>query len=162
MKTTYKLLKDLPFTEKWTIFTAEWEMEDWNINNQIEPMIVNGRKDELIWEWFEEIKEVKSIYELEMGDNYYCIIDIQVIKTEVCEMTQEEYDKCLLQDHEKQAQFWNAFLTKEEAETELEKRKSLAAFKKYCFDNPSSSNAEGTLNRLEYYEQDAMNYLDTI
>ena len=65
--TKYKLLKDLPWMKKWGIFTFNI---DWYDSSSIclWTHIVENNK-----EWFEEIKEVKSIYNLKEWYEYFYI-----------------------------------------------------------------------------------------
>lgn len=56
----YKLLKDLPFHKKWTIFLYDWEevFEEWDIEHPIGTHYFDDYSFKtLIWEWFEEVKE---------------------------------------------------------------------------------------------------------
>lgn len=54
---TYKLLKDLPFTPKGTIFNEDARGEDWLTLANIKPMVKDEALEKLEWIWFEEIKE---------------------------------------------------------------------------------------------------------
>ena len=121
--TKYKLLKELPGIEVWTVFTVDdtkVRRNDWyNSTNYVNSYFW---KELLNKEWFEEIKEVKSIYELKEWDKYYFI-------NEHCKIDNSSAD--IVNDR----LYWNAFLTKEEAETELKKRKAMATIKKWSHDN---------------------------
>ena len=122
----YKLLKELPWIEVWTVFTVDdtkVRRKDWyNSTNYVNSYFW---KELLNKEWFEEIKEVKSIYDLKDWDEYFYINEIYRVRD--CEFNKIESQHDLF--------FWNAFLTKEEAETELKKRKAMANIKKWSHDN---------------------------
>ena len=80
----------------------------------------------------QEIKEVKSIYSLEEWDDYYYISAYGDIEFN-SDLTLSDFAKW--NGVEKNISMWNAFLTKEEAETELKKRKAMATIKKWSNDN---------------------------
>ncbi len=96
----------------------------------------------LLWinnkEWFEEIKEVKSIYDLNVWDMYYSIewngfID----KNEIWDIQD-------LRDF--QRDYYLYFATHKEAMTELQKRKAMATIKKWSHDNDKE-----TISNWYYY-----------
>ncbi len=133
----YKLLKDIKWVDKWEIATFEEDKDlcGWlALNSSWEYIISTNWKinEILVWfvraiwihpEWFEEIKEVKSIYDLGKLDEYYII-------THYCEIEKHQILHWLSVDL-----MYNTFLTKEEAETELQKRKAMATIKKWSHDN---------------------------
>ena len=141
--TKYKLLKDLPGMKEGTIINESEDKKTifietdliWT-NQELGFMLPIFQNYSNHKEWFEEIKEVKSIYDLEKFDTFYTInanydIDWRVIE-----------NWCLIGER---IVMWNAFLTKEEAETELQKRKAMATIKKWSHDNDWGS---------EYIHQD--------
>jgi hypothetical protein len=85
---------------------------------------------EIIWldnDYFEKIGEKpKSIYDLKEGDVYYTLENEWSIHRNA--FYEYVYD-------EKVISMWNTFLTREEAEQELNKRKSLAKIKKWSWEN---------------------------
>ena len=105
--TEYKLIKELPWLEVGEI-----------INNSFSFSLSYLKET---W-WIEEIKEQKSIYELKDWDEYYYIYDkIQKL------IIEDNLNKKL---YEKDLEQWNAFLTRQEAEQELNKRKALSKIRK--------------------------------
>jgi hypothetical protein len=84
----YKLLKDLPFVEKWEIIDYN---DDLHIHNHL---LKNGRLDDLLWEWFEEVKEEQPKfkvwdYVVKYADEtksytYIKIYSISIINWEFC------------------------------------------------------------------------------
>ena len=113
--TKYKLLKDLPFDKEWTIIDSE---NRWNL---VMYPIISRYSDNK--EWFEEIKEPKTIYNLKEWDKCYILVYGQALKEDFI----WEYDMRLCMSE--------IFLTKQEAETELKKRKALAKIKKWSVEN---------------------------
>ena len=84
----------------------------------------------VIWihrkEWFEEIKEVKSIYDLKVWDKCFDV-------TACYDIRQMSYENVPFDNNK--IKYWELFLTKEEAQTELQKRKAMATIKKWSHDN---------------------------
>jgi hypothetical protein len=127
----YKLLKDLPWLDAGNILeehkseVMEYKCDWINVNKLNEALCYIIHKS--IWnpEWFEEIKEVKSIYNLKDWDIYFYINEVYRLCD--CGFNKIESQHDLF--------FWNAFLTKEEAETELQKRKAMATIKKWSYNN---------------------------
>jgi len=124
----YKLLKDIIWAEAGTIFKLR-EVAFWNCVDLIEWKSIWTILDlaTCLWidnkEWFEEIKEVKSIYDLRRWDEYYFFdSDLNISSSTVIK------PKAI-------APYGWIFLTKEEAETELSKRKAMATIKKWSHDN---------------------------
>ena len=126
----YRLLKDIPFHTKWAIFI--YDKEKWKAYREWvnKTLGIHWFHDtgfyKLLWEWFEEIKEVKSIYDLEEDDTYYTTSISWYIQKE----SWTEHSA-----RQETIELWNAFLTKEEAETELQKRKAMATIKKWSWEN---------------------------
>lgn len=130
----YKLLKDFLHLKVGTavdIFTKEIE---WTI--KVKKYVISI-KDHLIAEiadslgfhfdkLFEEIIEPKSIFNLKEWDMYYLICQDAYI--DYLTFADDIYDKKYLTN-------WNAFLTKQEAEKEVKKRKAIFNIKKYCWEN---------------------------
>lgn len=131
----YKLKKDFLHIKSWTIVDIFKRKDKWIIS--ITKYVISI-KDWLIAEivdsthfvfeeYFEEIKEErKSIFNLEEWDKYYYLY----IHWEVGLYTYEDtnFDNNTIG-------VWNAFLTKEEAEKESERRKAIQKIKKYCWEN---------------------------
>ena len=109
--TRYKILKDLLWLEAWKIienekiFSLSYLKENW---------------------WLEEIKESKSIYNLEHWDKYYYIDNCITVENSYWYWDVDDYS--ILET-------WNVFLTKEEAEKELNKRKALSKIKRWIWKN---------------------------
>jgi len=144
----YKLLKELPWLEAGVIIEYVWPrtqysndnvrinrwMKEWididwdNLNSSqkysyrlLENMIENLDYD---W-WLEKIKEKhKSIYTLKEWDTYYFLSDLIVCLWDISDC-----------NFKIDLKIWNVFLTKEEAQKELEKRKSLAKIKYFIWEN---------------------------
>ena len=124
---TFKLLKELPWLEVWTII----EYKDWylecpeyiftNVKDMIKDIIENRLSD---W-WLEEIKEPKYIYELEIWDTYYSMNNFNRVEKVI--ITHSSY-------YENDLEYWNVFLNKEDAEKELNKRKAIAKIKKWIWE----------------------------
>ena len=70
----------------------------------------------------------KSIYNLEVEDKYYYIHEHGYVDYDLYEWENDFEFQCRLE-------VWNVFLTKEDAEKELEKRKALARIKKRIWEN---------------------------
>jgi len=137
----YKLLKELPWLEVGTIVSYDnwrcslYKEEQENLTNLelqsislIESILVYSSKEET--DWLEEIKEEpKSIYELKEWDKFFYIDgDISVYVSYKTEIKWDYSFDILLE-------YWNVFLTKKEAEKELEKRKALTKINKWIYDN---------------------------
>jgi len=109
----YKLLKDTPKIKAGTIDRKVF----FEINLNINP-------ENYIWEWFEEVKENKTIYDLKEWDRLYYISDVN--KTNWVTFTNDE--KSFIE-------IGNAFLTKNEAEKELNKRIAWQTIRKFSIEN---------------------------
>ncbi len=123
----YKLLKELPWLEVWTII----EYKDGIIYyldtihfEEIGDMIKDIIENKWIEWWLEEIKP-KSIYELKKWDTYYSINNFNRVEKVI--ITHSSY-------YENDLEYWNVFLTNQEAKQELRKRKALAAIKKWIWE----------------------------
>lgn len=127
----YKLKKDLPTWKAGTIF---WIWEDeclYGLSEDNKPIMVYSAITLINFdllknsEWFEEVEEEKSIFELDYGDKYFYIDDFSEVKE--AEVENETFENDL--------NYGNVFLTKEEAEKELRKREAIMKIKKYCWEN---------------------------
>lgn len=129
---TYKLKKDLPLaqngeevevSEKWQNLVRIYKKP----NNNRSGILICQIKKEDISEWLEEIpQKPKSVWELKDWDLCYSIRsdnDIIEMKWWFGSMPRVCRDIDFL------------FLTREEAEKELEKRKAIQRVKKYCWEN---------------------------
>jgi len=127
----YKLLKDLPWLEAGTIIEID-KMKIKNMNWEL----LEERDEykyyiELDWDrdkdWLEEIKEPKSIYKLKEWDEYYFIVyNLWEVRKAEYKGDSFDYNNII---------YWNAFLTKQEAEQELKKRKAMSRIKKWIWEN---------------------------
>lgn len=136
----YKLLKDINGSEAG--YTFNYEAISWNYWKW-EAILLNVQHlAYIIWidnkEWFEEIKETMSIYDLEEDDEIYTI-----------ELWTIYHASYYFENQQKLLSAGDIFLTKEEAETELSKRKAMQIIKKWSWENDwgyefnkSSSNVE--------------------
>lgn len=94
-------------------------------------------------EYFEEIKEErKSIFNLEEWDKYYYLY----IHWEVGLYTYEDtnFDNNTIG-------VWNAFLTRQEAKKEVERRKAIQKIKKYCWENNIKYKENVSNNGFPFY-----------
>lgn len=66
----YKLLKDLPFFKKWTIFLFDWTRayEGWNEEEVVHHPFNDCSFNDLLWEWYEEIRD-EEIPKFKIGEN---------------------------------------------------------------------------------------------
>jgi len=135
----YKLLKDLPVSAKGHIFDETGLLIDWpnfqiglpwEINEEVALAI--KLKWGMFYDWFEPIKETKSIYDLQEGDDYYFISSHWNIEVNT-DLTRSDFApwNCYYKD----LLILNVFLTHKEAETELTKRKNIAELKRYIYDD---------------------------
>ena len=127
----YKLKKDFLYLQAGKIVDIEKKkdknnvtryiisIEDWVIAEIIEATHF------VFDEYFEEIKP-KNIFDLQRWDGYYYLFSDWDIDSR--DYYWDETYKDLIEN-------WNAFLTKEEAEKEVERRKAIQRIKKYCFEN---------------------------
>lgn len=129
---TYKLIKDLPRAKAGEVVIITnahsnnpWilKINKWNEDETQRPRLAFIHKND-ISEWLEEVKP-KTIWDLEEWDDFYFIINNIIFENIV---TDCESFKDYLKE-------WNVFLTKKEAEAELEKRKAIQRIRKYCYDN---------------------------
>lgn len=132
---TYKLLKDLPRAKAGEVVIITnahsnnpWilKINKWNEDEKQRPRLAYIHTKN-VDEWLEEIPEKqKSVWDLKAGDSFYLIFNGNILKNSIsyCEHFKANY-----------LEIWNAFLSKEEAEQELAKRKALQRIKKYCYEN---------------------------
>ena len=131
----FKLLKELPNIWVESIIVDEWDriyIEKHLPENKdlleseldlLQTIIRNKNKY-----WLEEIKEPKSIYDLEVWDKYY---SISAFNTDhVTFIDKYNYSSY----YENDLEYWNGFLTQEDAEKELNKRKAIAKIKKWIWE----------------------------
>lgn len=129
----YKLLKDLPWLEAGTIIELWDKIKIWEwliMPKEVYSLLIH-HTDELIesW-WLEKIEEEpKSIYELKEWDVYFGIPFWEIEKFTVINY------KDAPNIYNLQLKVWNVFISYEEAEKELEKRKALAKIKKWIWEN---------------------------
>lgn len=134
----YKLKKDLPWLESWSIVIGIYGTNSITIydnDNKTTSFIHN----EYIDEWLSPINNL-WIYKLNINDIYYSINWVWMIVEDI------NLDMDTL---EKYRSVWNAFLTHEEAETEVKKRRFIQKIKQYCYKN--------NIN-LEYNDDESNNY----
>lgn len=130
----YKLKKDLPraktgsevvlfpVKDNFEISRINLFQENWN-NSRL-GFICN----EDISEWLEEIpQKPKSIWDLKDWDFCYVLRESWSITSTVYCSTNDTFAKIISN--------WNMFLSLEEAQKELEKRKAIGRIKKYCWEN---------------------------
>lgn len=129
---TYKLIKDLPRAKAGEVVIITnahsnnpWilKINKWNEDETQRPRLAFIHKND-ISEWLEEVKP-KTIWDLEEWDDFYFIINSSILENIVTDC--EDFKDYLKE--------WNVFLTKKEAEQELEKRQAIQRIKKYCFEN---------------------------
>ena len=112
----YKVIKELPFTEKWFEFIVLDKMAKDRLdrtdstNYIINELVRDDNFDALVWEWFEEVKENRNIYDLKYWDSYYYLKSWDICDTQ---LYNDEIDSFRINT-------WIAFLTRKEAEKELE------------------------------------------
>ena len=130
----YKLKKDFLYLQAWDI--VEIRVEKY-LDNNIVKYVIFTEKNWLIWEitntqnfnfhnYFEKIKIPKSIFELKDWDKYYFLDSGLYVYSYYYDW--DETDKDMLE-------IWNVFLTREEAEKEIERTKAIQKIKKYCWEN---------------------------
>ncbi len=135
----FKLLKDLPGAKAWDIIVYEdWDVYFEECSDNTTPSFQTV-DEHLLWIlermiteleynwWLEEVEETpKSIYELKNRGAYFYIND----RWEIIDV-----DWLLWSGFERRLEMWNVFLTEEEAEKELRKRKALARIKRWIWKN---------------------------
>lgn len=141
--TKYKLKKEIEWTIEWTEFEYPNDLNDDMTASQINCVNLAN----LIWldnDYFEQIEEVKSIYDLKKGDKeiWYNI-------------HWSPNNSILFKTFIYHLEMWEAFLTSEETEKEREKRKALATIKKWSYDNDNGYEYVygGNNSIIEYYNE---------
>ena len=134
----YRLLKDLPGLPAGTTIGYDagdvFVVDNVKYSTDLLPILRDIFRCCYEW-WIEEIKEEpKSIYELRDWWTYFYIND----KWEII-----KHDWLLREWFKKRLEIWNIFLTEQEAEKELEKKKAMSRIKKWIYEN----NAPLWLNR---------------
>lgn len=131
----YKLKKDFLYLKVWTILDIFKKKDEWTISItryviSIKDWLIAEIVDSIHFvfdEYFEEItEEQNSIFNIKEWDIYYSICDDSDVESIIFE--NDSYDN-------KYIQSWNAFLTKEEATKEVERRKSIQRVKKFMYEN---------------------------
>lgn len=125
----YKLLKDLPTWKAWEEFFLKEDGHLYGIDNWKEIMVYNSKTLEKFnilnnKEWMKEFK--KTAWDLKYWDRFYIIY-----KYNICE-------ECVKDDKYFEPEYiepWHVFLTLDEANKELRKRKAIHKIKKYCHEN---------------------------
>lgn len=126
----YKLLKELPWLKVGTIIEYKNGIIyylDTMYFKEIGDMIKDIIENKWIEWWLEEIKP-KSIYELEIWDTYYSISAFN--RSEKIIIDKHNYSSYYKND----LKMWNIFLTEEEIEKELTRRKALTTIKKWIWE----------------------------
>ena len=150
----YKLKKDLLHLRAGDVVDVFKRKDEWPISITKYVISIKGWLIAEIVEstkfsfedYFEEIEERKSIFNLKRWDIYYSICDDSDVESIIFE--NDSYDN-------KYIQSWNAFLTKEEAEKESERRRAIQRIKKYCWENDIDIDYDEEYNsRLFYIEVD--------
>ena len=128
--TTYKVIKEAPWLHIGDVYEKTidfwYKSDNTNAFSKFKEAEVENNK-----EWFEEIKEVKSIYELKGREIYYYIWFTNTWVQRIYECIWDANRYMI----DARIEIWEAFITKEEAETELQKRKAMATIKKWSHDN---------------------------
>ena len=93
-------------------------------------------------DYFEEIEERKSIFNLKRWDIYYSICDDSDVESIIFE--NDSYDN-------KYIHRWDAFLTEEEATKEVERKKAIQKIKKYCWENNIKYKENVSNNGFPFY-----------
>lgn len=128
----YKLLKDLPLAKAGEIVF---------LNENINMIYQTGDDDCVIPiahikmdkqnEWLEEIRELKSVWDLKEWDEHYCIdsqgfIDVGEWKDNLWNISKRKNG--------------NVFLTISEAERECDRRNAIGKIQQYCYENNIDTN----------------------
>ena len=146
MTKRYILKKDLPWIKAGEIFTIDdtkVRREDWYSST----LYVNSYWLFDAKEWFEEIIEKESIYDLKEWDEYYFISARWIIWED--DWHNDDTDNKLLS-------VWNIFLKREEAEKELSKMEARASIKKWIVLN--DNDYKFIKNNNNYYIYYDFNY----
>ena len=149
----YKLLKDFLYLPAGTVVDIFKRKDEWLIS--ITKYVISV-KDWLIAEivdsthfvfdeYFEDIESPKNIFDLQEWDKYYSLNS----NWYVClDNYNSKFDKDVVENG-------NAFLIKQEAEKESERRKAIQRIKKYCWENDIDIDYDEEYNsRLFYIEVD--------
>ena len=129
----YKLLKDLPRAKAGTIVcitnahsNSPWivKINKWSEDEQQRPRLAYIHTRD-IKEWLEEIREPKSVFNLEFGDDLYIICNGFVNRETFCWLNYQF-------DYIEQG---NWFASKEEALKEYDKRQAIVKIQQYCWEN---------------------------
>ena len=127
----YKLLKDLPLVKAGRIVELEksnWGLDIYTIfweyaNSKVELWKI---QDGNISEWLEEIKESKSVWDLQEWDIVYELSSQWTI-------LKQKWNRYLYQTNTRKN--GNIFLTHEEVEEENDRRQAIIKIQRYCQEN---------------------------
>ena len=125
----FKLKKDLPTWEAgeemwiWEDWCLYWTTKEWDVIMVYHVSTILNF-DILNSDWFEKIEKEISIFNLKDWDNIYYINEVGYINNYFYIWSISDY-----------IESWNAFLTREEAEAELEKRKAIQRIRKFMWEN---------------------------
>lgn len=126
----YKLKKDLLNLKAWDIvnihkadlwYTRYTIVYQWHIVCEISNNILFNFDD-----YFEKVKDPKNIFELEKWHKYFTLDDNWYVFEH--RYYNDTWDKRYIES-------WNAFLTKEEATKEVERRKAIQRVRKFMYEN---------------------------
>ena len=147
----YKLKKDFLHLTAWTVVDIFKRKDEWlisvtkyviSIKDWLIAEIVESTKF-LFEDYFEEIKEEKkSIFNLKEWDEYYYLFSDWDIGLR--HYYWPEIYKDLIEN-------WNAFLIKEEAVKESERRRAIQKIKQYCFENNIEYKENVSNNDFPFY-----------
>lgn len=128
MKKQYKLLKDLPLAKAGEIVS----INEQNRKKHLDEIAIMWERGTIAYvhkdnidDWLKEIRESKSVFNLEFGDDLYVICHGFVNRETFCWLNYQF-------DYIEQG---NWFASKEEAEIEFSKRIVIREIQKYCFEN---------------------------
>lgn len=146
----YKLKKDLLHLRAGDVVDVFKRKDEWPISITKYVISIKGWLIAEIVEstkfsfedYFEEIEERKSIFNLKRWDIYYSICDDSDVESIIFE--NDSYDN-------KYIQSWNAFLTEEEATKEVERKKAIQKIKKYCWENNIKYKENVSNNGFPFY-----------
>lgn len=141
----YKLLKDLPLAKAGTIVSLNRESRKktyWQASIMWETGAIAYIPQSDIAEWLEDERKPKSVWDLKDGDECYILSsDDRIFKA-------EGWYNDVIKNY---INIWLVFLTEEEAEKELEKRKAIAKIKEYCWKNGIETEYEFGANHVVFY-----------
>lgn len=163
--TKYKLLKDLPRAKAGTIVcitnahsNSPWivKINKWSEDEQQRPRLAYIHQQDTE-EWLEEIRESKSVFNLEFGDDLYVICH-GFVNRETFSWFKYQFD------YIKQG---NWFASKEEAWKEYDKRQIIVKIQQYCWENNIDTNWKEDRRNFffiwdKHYEKISKNWFESI